>query len=210
MRSSSVFAFLAIFTLAAAGCGTDAGAGSGPAEAPQAQSSPAAVSAGASETPGGQPAAANAPVVNAAAPRSANGAYSMPASPLSASRTKQLEAMKDQRSNPGAPKPDIEQILKRSTRPAPENSEFSVALTDILVERRTFLRHPVLARAEKVTEGEKKTLYVLTRDGRRVELPGDRIESLSTASSVHILRAAGIELPRREGPPGTKPRAAKN
>ena len=131
-------------------------------------------------------------------------------SPTAATRNKRLDAIRRAGNDPSAPKPDTEEILKQSTRPAPENSEFAVALTDILVERRTFLKHPVLVRVEKVTEGEKSTIRVQTRDGKVRELPGEAIPTLSTVSSSTILGLLNIELP---GPPapGSKPRArAKN
>ena len=129
--------------------------------------------------------------------------------PLIAAREKRLGEMRKQTAGQNAPKLDIESILKQSTRPAPDNSEFSVALTDILVERRTFLKHPVLAKAEKITEGTEKALHVFTKDGRSFKVPGDRVESLSTASAAEILTAADIPLPQREKT-GGKPGARKN
>ncbi len=139
---------------------------------------------------------------NSAAP--ANGASE---NPLVASRNKKLEAMRAAGNVQPMPPADIEAILDQSTRPAPENSEFSVALTDILVERRTFKQHEILAKVEKVTEGSKKTIYVFTKDGTKRELPGDAIESISTAQSAAILRAIGIE-PKRASPSAAKPNAA--
>ncbi len=127
--------------------------------------------------------------------------------PLTIARNKKIEAMRQSGGDPNAPKPDIEAVLKQSTRPAPENSEFSFALLDILVERRTFLKHPVLAKVEKVTEGQKKTIKVFLKDGRTIDLPGDSIESLSTAASVVILRAAKIDTARPAEPAQAKPNA---
>lgn len=126
--------------------------------------------------------------------------------PLSASRNKKIEAMRNAPVDPNAPKPDIEEILRKSTRPAPENSEFSVALTDILVERRRFPKHPVLSVVEKVTQGDNRKITITLRDGRRLELAGNAIEGLSIASTATILKAAGLESPP---PPvsATKPNA---
>lgn len=113
--------------------------------------------------------------------------------PLVAARNTKLEARRKAAADTSAPRPDIEAILQRSTRPAPENSEFSVALTNIVVERRRFLNHPVLAAIEKVTDGGKSTIKVVTTDGRTIDLPGSAIEKLSVASSISILRSAGLD-----------------
>lgn len=120
--------------------------------------------------------------------------------PLTIARNKKIEAMRKNTGDPNAPKPDIETVLRQSTRPAPENSEFSVALTDILVERRTFLKHPTLAKVEKTTISGKKSIKVFLKDGRVLDLPGDSLESLSTVSSFVILRTAGIETPPQQAP----------
>lgn len=131
--------------------------------------------------------------------------------PLTAARNRKIEAMRQSGSQPGAQNVDIEKILQQSTRPAPEDSEFSVALTDILYERRVFHKNAVLAKVEKISRGEEKTLKVYLTDGRVLDLPPNSIASVSTASSASILRAANIEAPGRTGTGDTKPRApAKN
>lgn len=130
--------------------------------------------------------------------------------PMAATRNRRLDAIRQAGNDPSAPKLDIEKILRQSTRPAPENSEFGVALTDILIERRTFLKHPVLFRIEKVTEGEKGTIRVQTKDGKIHELPSEAIPALSTVPSSTILSLLKIELPVQPAS-GSKPRAqAKN
>ncbi len=125
--------------------------------------------------------------------------------PLTASRNKKIEAMRQAASDPNAPRPDTETILSQSTRPAPENSQFAVALTDILVERRTFLKNPMLAKVEKTTRGPEKSIKVFLTDGRTIDLPGDAIQSLSTASSASILKAAGVQAANPR--PAEKPSA---
>ncbi len=132
-------------------------------------------------------------------PAPQSGDNSAMANRLSPSRNRKIEEMRLKPPDPNAPKPDVEQILKSSTRPAPENSEFSVALTDILIERRVFPSHPQLSKVEKVTEGEAKRLTVWLRDGRVLEAPGDSVEGLSTVSSATILKAVGIDA--RAGQP---------
>jgi hypothetical protein len=127
--------------------------------------------------------------------------------PVANARNRKLEAMRQAASDPSVPKTGIETLLKQSTRPAPENSEFSVALTDVVVERRTFLNHPILSRVEKVTDGQRSTIKLLTTDGRTIELPGRAIEKLSIASAASILKAAGLQLPPSQ-PADRKPGAA--
>lgn len=129
--------------------------------------------------------------------------------PLVAAREKRLGEMRKQAAGQDAPKLDIEMVLRQSTRPAPENSEFSVALTDILVERRIFLKNPTLAKAEKITEGTDSTLHIFMKDGRSFKVPGEKVGSLSTASSAEILTAAGVPVPPRERT-GEKPGVRKN
>ncbi len=147
-----------------------------------------------------QPASSSTNVVP---PNSVNAAEN----PLLAAKREKIDAMRRAGSNPAAAKADTETLLRQSTRPAPENSEFAIALTDVVVERRTFLQHPVLARVEKITDGKTSRIKLLTKDGRTVHLPGTAIEQLSVASSASILKAAGIEAPAHR-PSDRKPGAA--
>jgi len=98
----------------------------------------------------------------------------------------------------------MEAELRKSTRPAAEDSEFGVVLTDVVFERRTFKRHPQLLKIEKITSGEKKTINVYLKDGRIVEVPGEKINSISTAGSAGILKAAGVDVPAPVRKPGSK------
>jgi len=102
---------------------------------------------------------------------------------------------------------DIEAMLNRSTRPAPENSTFAVAMANVVVERRTFLKHPVLAKVEKVTDGARSTLKVETTDGRTIDLRPNAVDALSVASSAAIMQAAGLQMPASQ-PMDRKPGAA--
>ncbi len=126
-------------------------------------------------------------------------------------RNKKLREIRRAGGDPSAPKPDIEAVLKGSERPAPENSVFAVALVDNIVERRIFLKHPVLARVEKVTAGDgSSSLKVVTRDGKSFDLEGNAIGAVSTASSTTIMRAIGTEAPTIERKPGPASAPAKN
>lgn len=114
---------------------------------------------------------------------------------LMAAKARKIDAIRQAGSGPSALKTDVETLLRQSARPAPENSEFSVALTEILTERRTFLDHPTLARVEKVTDGSRSAIKIFTTDGRTIDLPGRAIEKISVASSASILKAGGLAVP---------------
>jgi hypothetical protein len=174
-----------VLSLSLAGCG-------GGSEPPAAKSNAANTRGNNAETAGspanptaGQPAPGNVETgrVNTTVP-----------DPMDA-RTRKLEAIRQAGSDPSAPKTDVEAVLERSKKPAPENSDFAVALTDVVLERRTFRDHPVLAKVEKVTDGSRSTIKLFTTDGRTIDLPGRSIEKLSTASAASILKAAGLQTP---------------
>jgi hypothetical protein len=78
-------------------------------------------------------------------------------------------------------------------KPAPEDSIFSTKLTDVAVETRTFKKHPVLAKVERITDANSRKIKVYLRSGKVIEIPGNNISNLSVASSAQILEAAGIE-----------------
>lgn len=81
---------------------------------------------------------------------------------------------------------------KPTTYPAPDNSVYTVVLTDAAVETRTFKSHPQLVRVEKRSDGKQSSIKVFLKDGRLIDLPGERIEALSTAPASAILAAAGL------------------
>lgn len=118
-----------------------------------------------------------------------------PDNSLMAARNRKLDSIRQAGSDASTQKTDLETVLRRSAKPAPENSEFSVALTDKLVERRTFHNNPILLRVEKIAENSRLTIKVTTTDGRTLDLPGNAIENLSVASVASILKAARIEVP---------------
>ena len=124
--------------------------------------------------------------------------------PIGNVRKSKMEAMRKEAENSTEPKADIETLLKRSARPAPEDSEFAAALTDIVFERRTFKAHPQLLKVEKITKGEKKTVKVYLVDGKVIELPGESVPFISTAPSSAILQAAGLS---ERSPAAKKPNA---
>ncbi|MBK9152925.1 MAG: hypothetical protein IPM25_01680 [Chloracidobacterium sp.] len=187
-----VFLFLPIF-----GCGGDADT-SGAENSNRQRSVNSSVSS---------PSAAN----NSIDSQSTNtepGANSNALTPIERMRQRRAEGLRESPADPNQPLPTLEETLARSSRPAPENSEFSVALTDILFERRTFRDHPVIAKVEKVTRSGKSTVTLFAKDGRQIVIPDDAIGSLSTVSTQVILRAAGIQVPVRppaERKPGSPP-----
>ncbi|MEO8648392.1 MAG: hypothetical protein ABI539_04420, partial [Acidobacteriota bacterium] len=75
---------------------------------------------------------------------------------------------------------------------APDNSVFTAVLTDVATEIRTFKDHPQLLKVEKQTGTDWSRIKVFLKDGRVIELAGDKINSLGTASAASILAAAGV------------------
>ena len=126
--------------------------------------------------------------------------------PVAATRNRKRDEMRQAAGDPSA-NYDIEAMLNRSTRPAPENSTFAVAMANVVVERRTFLKHPVLAKVEKVTDGARSTLKVETTDGKTIDLRPNAVDALSVASSAAIMQAAGLQMPASQ-PMDRKPGAA--
>ncbi|MEJ7846521.1 MAG: hypothetical protein WKF92_00355 [Pyrinomonadaceae bacterium] len=86
---------------------------------------------------------------------------------------------------------DEEAMLKKATKPAPEDSEFAVILTNAAVELRTFKNHPRLLKVEKRSSGEESILRVFLKDGKIIDLPGEKIPQLGTETAAHILELAG-------------------
>lgn len=127
--------------------------------------------------------------------------------PIERMRQRRAETLREVPLDPNQPVPTIEETLQRSTRPAPENSEFSVALTEILFERRTFRAHPVIDKVEKITKDGKVNVTLFLKDGRKVGLPEGSIENLSTISTSAILGAAGLPV-QTQRPAERKPGGA--
>ena len=108
-----------------------------------------------------------------------------------AAKKAKVEAM--QSSDGTVPDPGLPSAVP--TRPAPDNSEFSAVLTDVGRETRTFKDHPQLLKVEKLIEVKKQTIKIYLRNGKVIQLPGEKVPILATAPAADILRAAGIQTP---------------
>ncbi len=125
---------------------------------------------------------------------------------MSSKRNSKMEAMRREAENSPPPKIDIEAELKKSTIPAPENSEFGAVLADMVFERRTFKSHPQLLKVEKTTKGGSKTIKVYLKDGTILDISGEKIEFISKATSASILQAAGVGAASDVRKPNSKPK----
>ena len=99
----------------------------------------------------------------------------------------------------------VEAMARKNARPAPDNSTFVSYLTDAGYEIRTFKSHPQLIRVERKVATDSQTIKVFLRNGRVVELPGNAITTLATASADSILSAAGVQpntAPQKGAPAG--------
>ena len=88
---------------------------------------------------------------------------------------------------------DAAALAVKNARPAPDNSTFATYLTDAGYEIRTFKNNPVILKVEKRIENNgDQSLKVFLRNGKVVQLPGNAISPLSSASADAIASAAGV------------------
>lgn len=103
-------------------------------------------------------------------------------------KARKMQAMR----GPLSDQPGIATKAQPFTRPAPDNSVYTVTLADEAVETRTFKDNPQLVRVEKRSNGSQSSIKVFLKDGRVIDLPGDKIAAMSMASAADILAAAGV------------------
>ena len=142
----------------------------------------------------------------AADPNAANGAGAPMQDPVANRLQSKMNALRGD----GEPVDNakVQALALKNARPAPDNSTFASYLTDAGYEIRTFKNHPQLLRVEKKVGTDSQTLKVFLRGGRVVELPGNAITGLATATANAILAAAGVQqdpAPQKAGPAGASP-----
>lgn len=79
--------------------------------------------------------------------------------------------------------------------PAGENSEMTTTMdkSNRFVETRYFKSHPQIVKAEKVfLDASNSVVSITLKNGKQLNFPGDRIPNMLQATSVDLLRAAGI------------------
>ncbi len=97
---------------------------------------------------------------------------------------------------------DAAALAMKNVRPAPDNSTFTTYLTDAGYEIRSFKKNPVILKVEKKIENSgNQSLTVFLRNGKVVQLPGNAIPVLSTATAESIASAAGISIAPANAPP---------
>jgi hypothetical protein len=127
----------------------------------------------------------------------------MPQGPMS----KRLEEMR--KAGEGMQSVDPKALAMKNAKPAPDNSTFTSYLTDAGYEIRQFKNHPQLLRVEKKIESNgEQSVKVFLRTGTVVQLQGNAIPILSTASADAIASAAGIAAAPAKVP-STGPTGAK-
>ena len=89
----------------------------------------------------------------------------------------------------GQPAPNSGPPPKPVPQPAPDNSTYTVVLAEAVNETRIFKSHPQIMKVEKVTGGNGSSIKVFLKNGRVVDLPGDRIPNLSNAPAAAIVSA---------------------
>jgi hypothetical protein len=99
---------------------------------------------------------------------------------------KRLEEMRQAANRSG------KQIPSLNTRPAPEDSTMTATLTDFARETRTWKKHPVLAKVEKVHDGVDGSIKVHLRSGKVIDLPGKSIAQLDQITAAAVLQLVGL------------------
>ena len=153
-------------------------------------------------------AVANGTTVGMPQPGDANAAPVATSDELGSAANKmdgRIQAMRNQGST--GPHVDPEKVALQNAQPAPDNSTFTSYLTDAGYEIRTFKSHPQLLKVEKKTVADgSQSLKIFLRDGRVIEMPGQRITVLATATAAYILETAGIKPAQQQQPQsGTAP-----
>src|SRR5215207_10475605 len=134
---------------------------------------------------------------------SVNGASVGSLAPVSNSVKRKIEAMREADSS--VPRVDPAVLAAKNAKPAPDNSTFASYLGEEGFEIRTFKSHPQLSKVEKRTAADgTQTLKIFLRGGRVIEMPGNKINPLSTAPASLILQIANVQTqptqPRAAGP----------
>lgn len=85
--------------------------------------------------------------------------------------------------------------MKPLAQKAPEDSEFTMTLTDVGIETRTFKSHPQIDKVVKTIKPGSSSIKVYLKNGKVFDVAGDKIPSVKTASTSDILIAAGVKPP---------------
>jgi hypothetical protein len=81
-------------------------------------------------------------------------------------------------------------------RPASDNSEIFTELKDMPIETRVFKSHPQLVKVVKSGMPGKMTIKVYLKNGKVVDVPGDKFPNLGAETAASILDAVGIKPPQ--------------
>ncbi len=92
--------------------------------------------------------------------------------------------------SPGSP--GGKNLTKPMSLPAPDDSEYTSQLTDVGLEVRTFKKHPQLLKVEKTITPTEQKVKVYLKDGRVIDVPTAKINSMRTDPASVFLAAAGI------------------
>ena len=128
----------------------------------------------------------NAAVPNSATSFNAVNSFNANANRPMDAQMQKLEEMRQASNRAG------KQIPSLNSRPAPEDSTMTATLTDFARETRTWRKHPVLAKVEKVHNGGEGSIKVYLHNGKVIDLPGNSITQLDQVSAATVLQLAGV------------------
>jgi len=100
--------------------------------------------------------------------------------------------------------------LPYGSRAAPDDSVITTGSrgTDF-IETRTFKSHAVLAKVEKIMDGKTEKYKVYLKNGKVVDAPADKMNTMQSLAPENILDAIGM-LPKPQTNPPTKPEEKKD
>lgn len=83
--------------------------------------------------------------------------------------------------------------IKSTAVGAPDDSEFTMQLTDVGLETRTFKNHPQLIKVEKTITTKEQIVKVYLKDGRVIRIPTEKVSSMRMDAPATFLNAAGVK-----------------
>lgn len=111
---------------------------------------------------------------------------------MAEAKKRRMEQFRNSNSTGGLP-PGLEGQGQPQARPAPDNSEYFVTLTDVARETRRFKSHTLLDKVEKSTNGKSISITAFLKDGRKVPIDPTKIKNFPTATAAQFLASAGLK-----------------
>lgn len=193
--NSSLVVIAVIFSsMWVAGCGSDTGPAANASKSASSNKGPVAVNVDTNEV--------NNPSQTAGTDVNANPGSNSGIAQISNMADMKQAKLDKLKSGTGGPIPAGAAPLKRE---APDNSQYWSTLTDVAVETRQFRDNAQIGKVEKINDGTRSTIKIYLRNGKLVELPGERVADISRESVTTFITLAGLKPPAAPQPPPAGP-----